>query len=65
MGRIFEQRGAGGVSWGMSKKNSKNPRRQQLLRQYFLNAYSIALLKQAGDVVAESKGNEDMVPQAS
>ncbi|MEM7145193.1 MAG: hypothetical protein AAF591_08650 [Verrucomicrobiota bacterium] len=49
----------------MSKKNSKNPRRQQLLRQYFLNAYSIALLKQAGDVVAESKGNEDMVPQAS
>ncbi|MEM8954309.1 MAG: hypothetical protein AAGD22_09185 [Verrucomicrobiota bacterium] len=56
----------------MSKKNSKNSRRQQLLRQYFLNAYSIALLKQAGDVVAskvaaegEVRGNEDMVPQAS
>jgi hypothetical protein len=53
----------------MKKKNS---RRQQLLRQYFLNAYSIAVLKQTGEEVAskvpseaEIGGDSGMVPQAS
>jgi hypothetical protein len=50
---------------------NKNSRKQQLLRQYFLNAYSIALLKQAGDVVSKAPDGVDsreatnLVPQAS
>jgi hypothetical protein len=60
--------GVGVVSWSMRNKNS---RKQQLLRQYFLNAYSIALLKQAGDVVSKAPDGVDsreatnLVPQAS
>lgn len=36
----------------VARKNSKGETRELLLKEYFLNAYLIALLKKAGDEVA-------------
>jgi hypothetical protein len=41
----------------VARKNSKGETRELLLKEYFLNAYLIAVLKKAGEEVARfSKG---------
>ena len=45
------------------KKNRKGEKRELLLKEYFLNAYLIAMMKRMGDEVARAAGRGRVKPE--
>lgn len=47
------------------KKNRKGEKRELLLKEYFLNAYLIAMMKRMGEEVARAAGRGRAKPELS